>query len=62
MQNEDLEKKSAPVRASKKSEGWREREEAKAAGVTPRKIASPGSNALRRSIDRGDHDSTLVRC
>lgn len=36
MLNEDIQKKAAPLRAAKKSEGWREREESKAAGVAPR--------------------------
>ena len=38
MTNDDVEKKAAPVRVAKKSDGWREREEAKAAGVTPRTV------------------------
>lgn len=50
MQNDDVEKKSAPVRAAKKSDGWREREESKCAGVTPR-ISHRSSDA-----------ATLVRC
>lgn len=37
MQSEDTQQKASPVRTSKKSDGWREREEAKAAGVTPHK-------------------------
>jgi hypothetical protein len=36
MQSDDVMKKAAPVRESKKSEGWREREEARNARVTPR--------------------------
>jgi hypothetical protein len=36
MQTDDTLNKAAPVRVAKKSEGWREREEAKAAGITPR--------------------------
>lgn len=36
MLNEDIQKKAAPLRAAKKSEGWREREESKAAGTAPR--------------------------
>jgi hypothetical protein len=36
MTNEELDKKAVPARTSKKSDGWREREEAMAAGVTPR--------------------------
>ena len=35
MLNEDTQKKAAPLRSSKKSEGWREREESKAAGTAP---------------------------
>ncbi len=34
--NEDTQKKAAPLRAAKKSEGWREREESNAAGTAPR--------------------------
>jgi hypothetical protein len=45
MQNEDTQKKAAPLRSSKKSEGWREREESKAAGTAPhsssRRMAEP---------------------
>lgn len=49
MLNEDTQKKAAPLRAAKKSEGWREREESKPAGTAP------------RTSDRGhDHDARLV--
>jgi hypothetical protein len=37
MQSDDTQKKVAPVRVSKKAEGWREREEARNASVAPRK-------------------------
>lgn len=36
VMNEDTQKKAAPARAAKKSEGWREREESNAAGTAPR--------------------------
>lgn len=50
MMTDDTVMKAAPVRVTKKSEGWREREEAKAAGVAPRKLT-----------ERSDKHS-LVRC
>lgn len=37
--SDDEQKKAAPVRASKKSEGWREREESRNASVAPRKTS-----------------------
>jgi hypothetical protein len=40
MQIDDMQKKVAPVRVSKKAEGWREREEARNASVAPRKADS----------------------
>jgi hypothetical protein len=43
-------KTPAPLRASKKSEGWREREESSAAGTAP------------RMFDRSVNEPTLVRC
>jgi len=36
MQTDDAQKKAAPYRAPFKPEGWREREEARNARVTPR--------------------------
>lgn len=36
MQTDDVQKKAAPRRAPFKPEGWREREEARNARVTPR--------------------------
>jgi hypothetical protein len=50
MQNEDTQKKAAPLRASKKSAGWREREESKAAGTAP------------HSADRAVDEPSFVRC
>jgi hypothetical protein len=42
MQTDDETKKAAPVRAAKKSEGWREREESRNAGVAPRTTKDNG--------------------
>ncbi len=50
MQTDDTQKKAAPVRGGKKSDGWREREEAKTAGLTPRKL------------DEKRQGYSLVRC
>lgn len=47
MQTDDVQKKAAPVRASKKSEGWREREEAAAARVAPRAHKADGASHVR---------------
>jgi hypothetical protein len=38
MQSDDVQKKARPVLVRKKSEGWREREESKAAGIAPRQL------------------------
>lgn len=43
----DTEMKATPIRVAKKSEGWREREEAKAAGVTPRKLIERSDKLAR---------------
>ena len=38
MQSDELQKKGRPVVVRKKSDGWREREESKAAGIAPLKL------------------------
>jgi hypothetical protein len=37
-----IEEKATPVQAAKKSEGWREREESRNAGVAPRTTKDAG--------------------
>jgi hypothetical protein len=39
---DDDQKKVAPVRESRKSDGWREREESRTAGVAPRLARADG--------------------
>lgn len=54
MTDDDTQQKARPVVVRKKSDGWREREEAKAARVAP--------HALQ--FDKGDDSAApaLVRC
>ncbi len=56
MQSDELQKKGRPVVVRKKSDGWREREESKAAGIAPRQL-----DAKTGARDAND-DHSLVRC
>jgi len=48
----DDKQKTKPIRTGKKSDGWREREESRAAGVTPRTMMK---------TDELDNGHALVR-